>query len=674
MMSFSLPGIYLYYLPKDDLAPEEYERIISPIFAWMHIREEYEFDDAHDRGFRLVNMHKRPCNPNPHQPRRYGPREEARLKAMVKSGEVVMLSPFHGPATLFYIGDQGQLICRDPSAFSFYGAKNVLRAYANSVSRRDYRHSGGKPRPTRIERRRATALDEVVPEARQRPDPEQRAQSAHKLREITLTLGVFFDGTGNNAVNTENMLAACNGEHFSLSDADAHTILAQAAQEQMGISGVGANSYTSYYTNVYWLSTLYKQQFYSESEQAQRAVYIEGIGTRTGKPDSVVGMGLGIADTGVVAKTDDAVAKLAMAIQLALRNIRQVLGDIHLQIKTLKFDIFGFSRGAAAARHFANRIQSEDVAIVSAIREGLDRVEYRGAPAGKTRFIGLFDTVAAIGTAVNGLNPHSADTGSVNLGLRPGVAEKVFHLTAQHECRFNFALNSVRPAWPELALPGAHSDIGGSYLPLVRENLWLTRPQAETVSLSQPGEQTRVFRQALSQLDALDRYPAIAPLVHNREVMVEVWHDERMPQDRYGNFQKRSFAALSLRNRLVKNDWSKVALRVMIDAAQEAGVAFDPIRETHQELQLPAELIPLCNKAIAMGKATRHGQKPGSFSAAENDLLADYMHCSAHWNARVTNPAGNIQGSVSLSETLGFAQRPDQRWCRTVYNMEGKKQ
>ncbi|WP_254446378.1 hypothetical protein [Pantoea sp. CCBC3-3-1] len=80
MMSFSLPGIYLYYLPKDDLAPEEYERIISPIFAWMHIREEYEFDDAHDRGFRLVNMHKRPCDPNPHQPRRYGPREAYRFR------------------------------------------------------------------------------------------------------------------------------------------------------------------------------------------------------------------------------------------------------------------------------------------------------------------------------------------------------------------------------------------------------------------------------------------------------------------------------------------------------------------------------------------------------------------------------------------------------------------
>jgi uncharacterized protein (DUF2235 family) len=27
------------------------------------------------------------------------------------------------------------------------------------------------------------------------------------------------------------------------------------------------------------------------------------------------------------------------------------------------FDIFGFSRGAAAARHFANRVQSEDTLL-----------------------------------------------------------------------------------------------------------------------------------------------------------------------------------------------------------------------------------------------------------------------------------------------------------------------
>jgi hypothetical protein len=40
-------------------------------------------------------------------------------------------------------------------------------------------------------------------------------------------------------------------------------------------------------------------------------------------------------------------------------------------VDTLLFDIFGFSRGAAAARHFANRVQAEDSTIISAISTGM---------------------------------------------------------------------------------------------------------------------------------------------------------------------------------------------------------------------------------------------------------------------------------------------------------------
>ncbi|HFK5796090.1 TPA: type VI secretion system tube protein Hcp, partial [Enterobacter asburiae] len=173
-------------------------------------------------------------------------------------------------------------------------------------------------------------------------------------------------------------------------------------------------------------------------------------------------------------------------------------------------------------------------------------------------FIGLFDTVAAIGSPVNGMNPHSASTGEVKITLPPGIAEKVFHITAGNECRFNFALNSVRPVWPELVLPGAHSDTGGGYLPLVRENLFLTRPATETVPLSLPGSQTRSYTQLIQQLPQLDTFPCLAPVLRTSRIMAETWYDDRLPPDRYGQFQKRSFSALTLRNRLIRNDWAKV--------------------------------------------------------------------------------------------------------------------
>lgn len=310
-------------------------------------------------------------------------------------------------------------------------------------------------------------------------EPEQHAQAARKntnsapgdtsstapktKKEITLTLGVFFDGTGNNAINTDNTIKACIAQHFDLDDADAGAILGKCAKEDMGVSGMGATSYMGYYTNVHWLQTLYKKFFTADDSFYQKAIYIDGIGTEAGKPDSMIGQGLGISDTGVIAKTDKAVSRLTGNIQTALEELSRTNPDNEIVIKSLQFDIFGFSRGAAASRHFANRIHSEDAAIIAAIRDGMQGTEFKGAPAGKIRFIGIFDTVAAIGTPSNGLNPHNTNTGDVNLVLRPGVADKVFHITAAHECRFNFALNSVKPAWPELALPGVHSDIGGGY-------------------------------------------------------------------------------------------------------------------------------------------------------------------------------------------------------------------
>jgi hypothetical protein len=519
-------------------------------------------------------------------------------------------------------------------------------------------------------------------------EPEQHAQAAKKAasehggdnqtrketREITLTLGVFFDGTGNNAINTDNTLKACNARHYDLDDAEAGAILGKCAREDFGVSGLRANSYKGYYTNVHWLNTLYTKKFSSGSTEYQHSIYIDGIGTEAGKSDSIIGQGLGISDTGVIAKTDKAVSQLVPNLKQSLEDILEKTSDYDLVIKSLQFDIFGFSRGAAAARHFANRIHSEESAIISAIRLGVADTTFNGAPAGKIRFIGIFDTVAAIGTPSNGLNPHNAHTGDVNLVLRPGVAEKVFHLTAAHECRFNFALNSVKPAWPELAMPGVHSDIGGGYLPMMKEDLFLTRPETDTVPVSQPGQQTRGYHQTTKQIRMLDKSPSIAPILRTSEITAETWYDDRMPANRYGEPQKRSFAAMTLRGRVVKNDWSKVVLRVMLDAAQDAGVLFDAIDPVNPNMALPVELTSLCEKAVAAGKAARSGRTSPGFTPEELDVIAgQYIHCSANWNAIVADSDGFTRGGASASQVIGFTDRPDEHWQRTVYNMDGKK-
>lgn len=574
----------------------------------------------------------------------------------------------------------GQILMSDRT-FSWYGVAGARQGDLDSVSGCPCRSQLIPSIPDSYEKASAPAVKSLsVPiagapqfgqSARREEVPEQHAQAAKKKkREITLTIGMFFDGTGNNADNSAARQKACTGEHFGMSDADAQSALVQCTQIKRGYSGTAAGSYLGYYTNVHWLNTLYDQDIKPNTGAGQHAIYIEGIGTESEHGDSIYGMGTGGGDTGVVRKTDKAVAALVAGIQGYFNRHDDARSCV---IKELKFDIFGFSRGAAAARHFANRVFSQDSAIITAIKAGLGDVKFSGKPGGKTRFLDLFDTVAAIGTPVNGLNPHSADTGEVNIALLPGVAERVFHITAQHECRFNFALNSVKPAWPELALPGVHSDIGGGYNPDEHEAYFLTRPQFETVPLSTPDSETQIYRQTCEQLRVMDTCPAIAPVFQRVEIEINAWHDDRMPADRYGTLQKRSAAALII-DRPTRNDWSKVVLRVMLDAAQDAGVIFDPIDETVPDFALRSELNSLCEKAIVMGRGARSGQSAIGFTTPEIHALAEkYLHCSANWNSVVRDDQGMITGAVKPAKLVTFTNRPDERWQRTVYDMDGNK-
>ncbi|MEJ5065030.1 DUF2235 domain-containing protein [Erwinia sp. MYb375] len=525
--------------------------------------------------------------------------------------------------------------------------------------------------PASVTQRKPEPIELSLFAPSQADEPLQHAQSAKKKRrEITLTIGVFFDGTGNNADNSADRQNACAGEHYGMSDGDAESTLSQCVRLKRSHSGIAAGSYLGYYTNVYWLNRLYTTSFPNDDKHGQIKIYIEGIGTESGKGDSAYGVGTGRGNTGVVRKTDKAVAALVVAIKNHLDKPSEYGISI---VRELQFDIFGFSRGAAAARHFANRVFDQDDAIVAAIKAGLGEVKFNGTPSGKTRFLGIFDTVAGIGTPVNGFNPHSADTGEVNIVLRPGVAEKVFHITAQHECRFNFALNSVKPAWPELVLPGAHSDIGGGYNPDEHEACFLTRPQFETVLASVSDKETATYRHAGAQFGIMTRYPAIAPLLEGNVIKLRAWHDDRMPADRYGMLQKRSGAALIL-ERPTRNDWSKVALRVMIDAAQDAGVVFEPILPKDDNLSLPTELKELYKKAIMMGRAVRNGQSVSEYTTAEITALAGkYLHCSANWNSVMRDSQGRITGAVKPAKLVTFTNRPDERWQRTIYDMDGNR-
>ncbi|EPA3073963.1 hypothetical protein ACQ3A6_002738, partial [Enterobacter cloacae] len=148
-MSFSLPGFNLFYLSRDNLEPEKYELITRPSVTWDYIRQEYEFDDRYRDHYHVEGLRPRPsCSrsyayQNNHS---NGFNTERRLRYLVFRGEVVMLNRYGSPGELFYIDEEGQLICRNYHVFEMNGAERILREYRNSVGCRHYR--SGKPRPT----------------------------------------------------------------------------------------------------------------------------------------------------------------------------------------------------------------------------------------------------------------------------------------------------------------------------------------------------------------------------------------------------------------------------------------------------------------------------------------------------------------------------------------------
>ncbi len=127
---------------------------------------------------------------------------------------------------------------------------------------------------------------------KQAAEPEQHAQAAKKerqKREITLTIGVFFDGTGNNADNTAASLDACSGEHFGMNNADAQSAYFQCVQLKSGHSGFAAGSHLGYYTNVHWLNILYNQNSLPIRDTASVQFISRGLVRKAGKATVLTG-------------------------------------------------------------------------------------------------------------------------------------------------------------------------------------------------------------------------------------------------------------------------------------------------------------------------------------------------------------------------------------------------
>ncbi|MDV3515979.1 MULTISPECIES: DUF2235 domain-containing protein [unclassified Stenotrophomonas] len=426
-----------------------------------------------------------------------------------------------------------------------------------------------------------------------------------------LRIGLFFDGTRNNAHNLAQGHRQAPRARPALLRADDDSTY----QSRL------TSSYDNGATNIARLHQLYPDSRRTPGSTPSLAIYVEGVGTRDDAEDDLIGLAFGIGASGVQAKVQRALQVLLPAALSALAT--QWRASLH----SVQLDLFGYSRGAASARDVANHLRGWDSARWRQLLQqaGLSCSADFTLPRPVLRFIGLFDTVVAV-------NGGRADE-HPRIALPAGIAEAVLQLSARDEHRQHYALTTVAPTHREIALPGVHANIGGGYDQVEEGPKLLSRPRRQ--QLRRPGvedyqtpplallQATTAYAEAQADAERWRQQLGLNP----KEVWVDVWHQWQQ-QRRAGS---RSVlmspvlyvtAAVVLHRRI---DWryQLVALQVMQQHAIAAGVTWTTDAAKVAGWELPSALQPIARRLIAGQPLT---------PTQEALLRRRYLMQSAHWN------------------------------------------
>jgi hypothetical protein len=377
-------------------------------------------------------------------------------------------------------------------------------------------------------------------------------------------------------------------------------------------------SYLNAETNVSKLERMYQQdQFQSEEwEQVHRtSTYVSGVGTKSGVPDDVPSMGLGLGERGILKKIDKGCSDLAI-------DIRDSGSD---PVDELVLDVFGFSRGAATARHFISReVHNENGALAAAFKR-------QGIPWPKkitVRFVGLFDTVAGIADLGNlDFSAQDSETGRINVNLRPEDADRVVQFAARDERRHNFSLNSLRGEsgslpehFSEWTLPGAHSDIGGGYPDRFHERIEVSLQLVVKGKDRRNPEASFEFSRMLQDRALIKNEGWIGPLNPLATLDIE---QERPPGLPGGDTTLRLWL-----DREVRGEYSRIPLYLMHKLAVDAGVPFQAISPEVGGFSLPQELMTVARNLAAH---VWHGSDLLMTPESRALLKQRYIHHSDHY-------------------------------------------
>ncbi|MFQ2290970.1 T6SS phospholipase effector Tle1-like catalytic domain-containing protein [Aeromonas enteropelogenes] len=464
----------------------------------------------------------------------------------------------------------------------------------------------------------------------------------------TLRIGVFFDGTSNNTFN--HLIGKDGIETFLEQCAAPEEREALRKQCEAGDVPLKVASQANDITNIGKAHALYD---ISTSGVLSVPVYIDGIGTENGEGDTGAGQGADTGSTSSLAKVEQACkTKIVEELKLQLGPTLSILDCIH----KIDFDVFGFSRGASAARQFvnmidqqANHLLAEAVGSESTIKlkAGFDWASREDC---RIKFVGLFDTVC------------TAMFNKRNVTLAPDCAERVVHLIAADEWRYFFALTricndiagaKIAPNFTEVIIPGSHSDVGGGYY-----SRWsLSNPNSDPAITEQVSIKVCRSEESATTYDPKNSSAYRRARQYAEEQVVKGWGNEvvdlpnvasapvrnkvslRVRSRRHPKTDKMNVEVEVLLNRVVEGEYSRIPLHMMVEAAQDVGVPFREWDHADRALMLDsgASKPPLVNltkiDSLWFDAAKERGVVKNLAETLKDDfyrqLRFEYLHHSA---------------------------------------------
>jgi uncharacterized protein (DUF2235 family) len=188
---------------------------------------------------------------------------------------------------------------------------------------------------------------------------------------------------------------------------------------------------------------------FTELYQGKNYEYVAGVGTRFGKIGRALG---GLFGSGGRARIDEMYEELC-------ENWQQ--GDEVI-------DIVGFSRGAALAVHFANKLGEQGVKL----NDGSFKKPVR------VRFLGVWDVVGSFGLSLDTVINFQEINLGWDIDTVHNCVDHCFHAMALDERRESFNVTRLDPEnkfdnVEEVWFRGVHSDIGGGNGNEARSNIAL---------------------------------------------------------------------------------------------------------------------------------------------------------------------------------------------------------